>query len=46
MIVLQEGFATLTVSTRGCIGALMDIFKENLIIIGLIAFSVGVLQVK
>ena len=44
-VYLQEEFAKLTIHTRGCIGALMAIFKDNLIIIGLIAFVVGFLQV-
>lgn len=41
----SETFAQRIVNTRGCIGALMAIFKDNLIIIGLIAFAVGFLQV-
>ncbi|KAK7108387.1 tetraspanin-33-like [Littorina saxatilis] len=41
----SEQFAELTIHTRGCIGALMSIFKDNLIVIGLIAFAVGFLQV-
>ena len=45
ILILQEEFAKLTIYTRGCIGALMVIFKDHLIIVGLIAFAVGFLQV-
>lgn len=41
----SEAYAEQVIHTRGCIGALMNMYKENLIIIGLIAFSVGILQV-
>ncbi|XP_076444986.1 tetraspanin-33-like [Babylonia areolata] len=40
-----EDYARLKIHTRGCIGALMSIFKDNLVIIGVIAFAVGFLQV-
>lgn len=39
-----ETFAEQQIYTRGCIGALMSIFKDNLVLIGIIAFVVGVLQ--
>ena len=42
---LQEQYAAHTIHVRGCIEPLMIIFKDNLIIIGLIAFGVGFVEV-
>ncbi|KAL8559508.1 hypothetical protein ACOMHN_037172 [Nucella lapillus] len=42
----SEDYAKLKVHTRGCIGALMSRFKDNLVTIGLVAFAVGFLQVS
>jgi hypothetical protein len=39
-----EVYAAHTIYTKGCIGSLMVIFKDNLIIIGLIAFGVGFVE--
>ena len=41
----QEQYAAHTIHVRGCIEPLMIIFKDNLIIIGLIAFGVGFVEV-
>lgn len=43
---LQDTYADQLVFTQGCIGSLMFAFKDNLIIIGLIALCVGFLEVK
>ncbi|XP_025098588.1 tetraspanin-33-like [Pomacea canaliculata] len=40
-----ETYAEQVIYTRGCIGALMNVFKDNLIITGLITFAVGFLQI-
>ncbi|KAK7486605.1 hypothetical protein BaRGS_00022130 [Batillaria attramentaria] len=40
-----ETFAEQYVFTRGCIGALMSVFKDNLVIIGVITFVVGFLLI-
>lgn len=42
----QELYAAHTIHTKGCIYPLMVIFKDNLIIIGLIAFGVGFVEVS
>lgn len=42
----QEQYAAHTIHVHGCIEPLMIIFKDNLIIIGLIAFGVGFVEVR
>ena len=32
--------------TKGCVEALMAVFKDNLVIVGFVAFGVGFLEVR